>query len=147
MKHTKRSCKIVQVYDYSLSYRHIILKITVYSTSAVDVSLSLFAQLRPQHVNAKSSMPHRVCVRLYHENIYLFIDALSKPINGPPCSDLQVFTTALVYDESNEQYMLSNCNYCCSNFKLNVESKIINETVQLKWFHWNTNRGHDEKME
>ncbi|CAF3102305.1 unnamed protein product [Rotaria sp. Silwood2] len=113
----------------------------------IDVSRSVFAQLRPQHIMVKSSMSHRVCLCLYHQNVSLLIDALSKFINGPACSDLHTFTKILVCDESNEQCMFSNCNYCSNNFKLHVESKIIDETVKLKWFQWNNNRGHAEKKE
>ncbi|CAF2377023.1 unnamed protein product [Rotaria sp. Silwood2] len=113
----------------------------------IDVSRSAFAQLRPQYVVVKSSMPHRVCVCLYHENVNLLIDALSKYVNGSTCSDFQSFTTVLVCDESNEQCVSSNCNYCSNNFKLNIENKIIDENVKLKWFQWNHNRERVEKTE
>ncbi|CAF1275201.1 unnamed protein product [Rotaria sordida] len=113
----------------------------------IDVSRSVFAQLRPPYVMVKSSMPHRVCVCLYHQNVNLLIDALSKYVNGSACSDLQSFTTALVCDESNEQCMSSNCNYCSNNFKLNIENKVINENVKLKWFQWEHNRERVEKIE
>ena len=43
--------------------------------------------------------------------------------------------------------MSSNCNYYSNTFKLNVENKIINETVKLKWFQWNANQGRAEKIE
>lgn len=119
----------------------------VYSTLGVDVSRSMFAQLRPPHIMVKSSMPHRVCLCLYHQNVSLLIDALSKFVNGSACDDLQTFTTSLVCDESNEQCMSSNCNYCSNNFKLNVEAKIIDETVTIKWCQWNNNNGRAAKIE
>ena len=92
--------------------------------SGLDVSRSLFAELRPKHILVKSMMAHRVCLCLYHQNVILLVDVLSKFINGAACSSLQAFTTALACDESNEECMSSNCRYCSNNFKLHIENKI-----------------------
>ncbi|CAF1513785.1 unnamed protein product [Adineta steineri] len=113
----------------------------------LDVSRSMFAQLRPKYVVVKSMMAHRVCLCIYHQNVILLIESLSKFINGTACSNLQAFTAALVCDESNEQCMSSNCNYCSDNFKLHIENKIINENINLKWYQWSNDRGHAEKIE
>jgi hypothetical protein len=126
---------------------YIVRKTMIYFISGIDVSRSTFAQLRPKHVMVKSAMSHRVCVCLYHQNVSLLIDALSKHINGSSCSDLQAFTKALVCDDTNEQCMSSECNYCSNNFNLNVEDKVIDETVNIKWFQWSNNGGRAEKTE
>ncbi|CAF1442485.1 unnamed protein product, partial [Didymodactylos carnosus] len=115
--------------------------------SGVDVSRSLFAQLRPQQIVVKSSMAHRVCVCLYHETVNLLLNALLKHINGLACSSLQAFTGALACDESNEQCMLSNCNKSDHNFELQVKSKVIGEAVKIKWSQWHNNNGRAEKTE
>ena len=119
----------------------------LYSIAGADVSRSLFAQLRPKHIMIKSSMPHRVCVCLYHQNVDLLISALSKYVNGTSCNDLQTFTKSLVCDETDEQCMFSRCSYCSNNFKVNVEAKIVNETVQIKWLQWNNHNGRADKVE
>ncbi|CAF1132322.1 unnamed protein product [Didymodactylos carnosus] len=126
---------------------NIVVKTVVCPISGVDVSRSLFAQLRPQQIVVKSSMAHRVCVCLYHENVNLLLNALSKHINGLACSSLRAFTGALVCDEANEQCMLSNCNKCDHNFELQVKSKVIGEAVKIKWSQWDNNKGRAEKTE
>jgi hypothetical protein len=95
----------------------------------------------------KAAMPHRVCVCLYHQNVSLLIDALSKHVNVTSCYDLSAFTTSLVCDDTNETCMLSACNNCSNNFKLNVEDKTIDKNIFIKWFQWKNSRGRAEKIE
>ncbi|CAF5219604.1 unnamed protein product, partial [Rotaria magnacalcarata] len=67
----------------------------------ISLGRTVFADVRPKYVVVKSSMAHRVCVCIYHENVNLLLNSLCKHVNGSVCSDLHSFTSALVCDESN----------------------------------------------
>ncbi|CAF3560631.1 unnamed protein product [Rotaria sp. Silwood1] len=71
----------------------------------ISVDRTVFAEIRPKHISVKSSIAHRVYVCIYHENVNLLLNSLSKHVNGSFCSDLYSFTSALVCDESNYDCM------------------------------------------
>ncbi|CAF0995156.1 unnamed protein product [Rotaria sp. Silwood1] len=91
----------------------------------ISVDRTVFAEIRPKHISVKSSIAHRVYVCIYHENVNLLLNSLSKHVNGSFCSDLYSFTSALVCDESN---------YDCIN-------------VQIKWYQWKHINGYATKEE
>ncbi|CAF1246475.1 unnamed protein product [Rotaria sordida] len=98
----------------------------------ISVSQTAFAEIRPKHISVKSSMAHRVCISIYHENVNLLLNSLSKHVNGSFCSNLYSFTSALVCDESNYDFMSSNCFTCENYFDLNIKNNVIDRHIQIK---------------
>ncbi|CAF1252625.1 unnamed protein product [Rotaria sordida] len=122
------------------------------ATSALDnasisVSQTAFAEIRPKHISVKSSMAHRVCISIYHENVNLLLNSLSKHVNGSFCSNLYSFTSALVCDESNYDFMSSNCFTCENYFDLNIKNNVIDRHIQIKWYQWKHINGYATKEE
>ena len=91
-------------------------------------------------------MVHRVCVCIYHENINLLLNSLSKHVKGSICSDLHIFTSTLVCDESNYNCMSSNCLTCENYFDLYVKNNVIDKNVQIKWYQWQNINGYATKQ-
>ncbi|CAF1125761.1 unnamed protein product [Adineta steineri] len=117
------------------------------STSDPVIVRTSFAELRPRYVLIKSLMSHRVCVCAYHENVNLLLQVLVKHIKGGMCSDLQTFTSALVYDESNEACMSSNCKTCDKYFETKIRGNIVDLTIKISWLQWKNSHGRAEKQE
>ncbi|CAF3468928.1 unnamed protein product [Rotaria socialis] len=117
------------------------------SGSALDLSKTSFAELRPQYVMIKALMSHRVCVCAYHENVNLLLEALAKHVKGGFCSDLHTFTSSLVCDESNEACMFSKCKTCSKFFEIKFEENIVDFTIKIQWLQWTNNNGRSEKEE
>ena len=68
------------------------------------ISRSSFASLRPKYVRYKSTLPHRVCVCVVHENVNLLLQVLSKEVRGLK-NTLSDYSRQMVCDESKEQCM------------------------------------------
>ncbi|CAF1255119.1 unnamed protein product [Rotaria sordida] len=113
----------------------------------ISVSQTAFAEIRPKHISVKSSMAHRVCISIYHENVNLLLNSLSKHVNGSFCSNLYSFTSALVCDESNYDFMSSNCFTCENYFDLNIKNNVIDRHIQIKWYQWKHINGYATKEE
>ncbi|CAF1442411.1 unnamed protein product [Rotaria sordida] len=113
----------------------------------ISVGRTAFAEIRPKHISVKSSMAHRVCICIYHENVNLLLNSLSKHVNGSFCSNLYSFTSALVCDESNCDCMSSNCFTCQNYFDLNIKNNVIDKHVQIKWYQWKNINGYATKEE
>jgi hypothetical protein len=111
------------------------------------VARTVFAEIRPKHILVKSSLAHRVCVCIYHENVNLLLNSLSKRVNGSVCSNLYSFTSALVCDESNYDCMSSSCFTCENYFDLYIKNYVIDKNVQIKWYQWKTINGYVTKEE
>ncbi|CAF1529237.1 unnamed protein product [Adineta ricciae] len=114
----------------------------------IKLSLSSFQDLRPSNVLYKSSIPHNVCVCIYHENISLLLQALSKYIHGLERIDLHSFINLIVCDPANELCMFGNCTHCINKFKIEINDKIINPTLKIKWMLWSiSEQGRYEKID
>ncbi|CAF1292332.1 unnamed protein product [Adineta steineri] len=113
----------------------------------ISIARTTFAEMRPQHVVVKSSMAHRICVCVYHENISLLLSSLSKHINGSSCSDLRSFTSALVCDDSCYECMASKCSSCKNYFNLHITNNIVDPTVHITWYQWKHINGYAKKEE
>ncbi|CAF1514376.1 unnamed protein product, partial [Didymodactylos carnosus] len=112
-----------------------------------SISRSTFANLRPEHVLYKSTLAHRVCVCIYHENVNLIIRSLSRNINGSFCQDLSTLTSSLVCDETDERCMSSICHKCRDNFDTNIRKNIVNKNVLVQWLEWTNQKGRVTKNE
>ncbi|CAF0950722.1 unnamed protein product [Didymodactylos carnosus] len=64
----------------------------------ISISKSTFQELRPRFVLYKSTLAHRICICVYHENIHLLINVLSKHVTGLKAGDLSAFTSMLICD-------------------------------------------------
>ena len=106
-----------------------------------------FAEIRPKHVVVKSSTAHHVCVCIYHENVNLLLNGLSKHINGSQCSILHSFTSVLVCDESNYDCMSSNCSTCSNYFNSYIKNNAIDKSIQIRWHQWKHTNGDATKKE
>ncbi|CAM4848043.1 unnamed protein product [Rotaria magnacalcarata] len=113
----------------------------------ISLGRTVFADVRPKYVVVKSSMAHRVCVCIYHENVNLLLNSLCKHVNGSVCSDLHSFTSALVCDESNYDCMSSNCFTCANYFDLYIKSNAIDKNTLIKWYQWKYVNGYATKQE
>ncbi|CAF1047601.1 unnamed protein product [Didymodactylos carnosus] len=113
----------------------------------VDLSRSAFADLRPPFVVCKAALPHRVCVCVYHANVDLLLKSLDKCIAGKVCSSLETFTQSLVCNTENEECMFRRCPLCENFFRDEVEQKVIDGNVQIKWLQWANENGRAEKKE
>ncbi|CAF1545908.1 unnamed protein product, partial [Didymodactylos carnosus] len=113
----------------------------------VDLSRSAFADLRPPFVVPKAALTHRICVCKYHENTNLLLKSLEKCVTGKVCSCLKTFTEALVCNSENQECMFSQCPLCDSFFHERVEQKVIDGSLQIKWFQWVNENGKAEKKE
>ncbi|CAF1419565.1 unnamed protein product [Rotaria sordida] len=113
----------------------------------ISVGRTAFAEIRPKHISVKSSMARRVYICIYHENVNLLLNSLSKHVNGSLCSNLYSFTSALVYDESNYDCMSSNCFTSENYFDLNIKNNVIDRHVQIKWYQWKHINGYATKEE
>lgn len=114
----------------------------------IKLSLSSFQVLRPCNVLYKSSIPHNVCVCIYHENIALLLKSLSKHIHGFERIDLHSFINLIVCDPANSLCMFSNCIHCTDKFKTKIKDKMIDSTFQIKWTLWSTSaQGRAEKID
>ena len=107
----------------------------------------VFTETRPEHILVKSSLAHRVCVCIYHENVNLILNSLSKHVNGSICSDLYSFTSGLVCDDSNYDCMSSNCFTCEKYFDLYIKNNVIDKNVLIKCYQWKTINGYVTKEE
>ena len=114
---------------------------------APGVSRTSFSELRPQYVLLKSSMPHRVCVCLHHENVRLLIQPLAKYVAHGVCSDLQTFTNTLVCDVTNETCMFSKCRTCRTYFDDKIKANVVDSTGKIQWEQWTNKHGRTEKEE
>ncbi|CAF1153714.1 unnamed protein product [Didymodactylos carnosus] len=113
----------------------------------VDLSRSAFADLRPPFVVCKVALAHRVCVCVYHANVDLFLKSFDKCIAGKVCSSLETVTQSLVCNTENEECMFSQCPLCENFFRDEVEQKVIDGNVQIKWLQWGNKNGRAEKKE
>ena len=71
----------------------------------VSLSLTSFRELQQMIVLVQSYMSHRHCLRSYHQNVNLLLKSLSKHINRLDLNSFQTFSSALVCDEANKDYM------------------------------------------
>ncbi|CAM4792277.1 unnamed protein product [Rotaria magnacalcarata] len=122
-------------------------KLSSTTQNSISLGRTVFADVRPKYVVVKSSMAHRVCVCIYHENVNLLLNSLCKHVNGSVCSDLHSFTSALVCDESNYDCMSSNCFTCANYFDLYIKSNAIDKNTLIKWYQWKYVNGYATKQE
>ncbi|CAF1310453.1 unnamed protein product [Adineta ricciae] len=114
----------------------------------IKLSLSSFQDLRPSNVLYKSSIPHNVCVCIYHENVALLLQSLGKHIHGFERTDLNSFINLIVCDSANELCMFRNCTRCTDKFKNEVYDKMIDSTLKIKWTLWSiSEQGRYEKID
>ncbi|CAF1608935.1 unnamed protein product, partial [Didymodactylos carnosus] len=113
----------------------------------ISISKSTFQELRPRFVLYKSTLAHRICICVHHENIHLLINALSKHVTGLKAGDLSAFTSMLICDVDDEKCMSSKCIICKNYFKDHITEKVIDKNVQIGWFQWSNESGRARKEE
>ncbi|CAF3406874.1 unnamed protein product, partial [Rotaria socialis] len=104
----------------------------------ITISLSSFQNLRPAYILYKSSIPHNVCVCIYHENIALLLKSLNKHVQGLDTIDLNSFVKLIVCNDQNETCMFHKCAVCADKFKNEIQNKIINTKSLIQWTLWST---------
>lgn len=99
----------------------------------VKISLSKFSTLRPVNVLLQSSMPREVCLCMYHDNVKILCDSLSKEMSSfPPYSGS--FVDHLVCDSSTEECMMGKCANC-PNWLADVKKDAPLDDL-IKWSQW-----------
>ncbi|CAF1497350.1 unnamed protein product [Rotaria sordida] len=151
----KRDTVVIKENGNKITYQKRILlynirgafELFVAENSGVSVSRTFFAEMRPPYVLVESSMSHRVCVCVHHENVNLLLNSLSKHIHGSSCSDLYSFTSALVCNDSDYECMSSSCSYCKNYFDLHIKNNVGDPNAQIKWHQWKNINGYAMKEE
>jgi hypothetical protein len=96
-------------------YFLVVLRSIVYSISGVQVSRSLFAQLRPPHITVKSSMPHHVCVCVYIIKMSICLLMHYR--------DLLMDQLVLIYKHLPQQwYVMNQMNNACHQNVITVST-------------------------
>lgn len=88
-----------------------------HQNSAIKVSLSKFAQLRPRNcVLAGASGTHTVCVCVHHENVHLMLDAINIDKltcnSDHPIKDHHDAIKLILCENPDPKCFLDNCSSC-----------------------------------
>ena len=112
---------------------------------SVDLSRSLFADLRPAFVVPKSALAHRNCLCVYHENVRLLLKDVDKYVDETHCSSLPTFTENLVCSTNDEECMFRSCSICQDFFSEKVQENVSNGNSKITWSQWISENGRVEK--
>ena len=102
--------------------------------SSVKIGFSKFCSLRPQNVLLLGQYPHQACLCVYHENIRLLCDCLSKSI--PDFSNYSGgFVDCFVCSPESESCMFGQCDECPSPVWIESISK-EDLSLMVTWYQW-----------
>lgn len=108
--------------------------------SDIKIGFTKFTLLRPKHCKLFRSLPHTVCVCIYHENIKLLLDTLAK------CTDLKTntgeFISQIVCDDSSKDCMLQLCDLCRNK----IDAFTPTEEIVLEYCQWQNINGRTDKI-
>ena len=118
----------------------------LFTTEHADSSVrrSKFCELRPKHVKLFETLPHNVCVCMYHENVRMLIVSLKK-FTGLPYN-ISDFSHRIVCDTGSEECMTLQCDHCEDKL-IRFAPADIDAESPIKYSQWQRNEGSVEKLE
>ena len=110
----------------------------------LSVGLSKFCDLRPQNVKLFDQIPHNVCVCMYHENVRLILQELSKHTNLAATFD--GFIAQLICNNSIKECFYRQCEDCKDSLDFFVPPPDVAD-IATKYQQWQTINKNAEKVQ
>ena len=110
----------------------------------VPVGLSKFCDLRPQNVKLFDQIPHNVCVCMYHENVCLTLQELSKHTNLAATFD--GFVAQLTCNNSIKECFYHQCEDCKDSIDFFVPPSDVAD-ITTKYQQWQSINKKAEKVQ
>ena len=110
----------------------------------VPVGLFKFCDVRSQNVKLLDQIPYNVCVCMYHENVHLILQELSKRTNLAVAFD--GFVAQLTYNNSIKECFYCQCEDCKDSLDFYVPPSDVTD-IKAKYQQWQTMNKKAEKVQ
>jgi hypothetical protein len=112
----------------------------------VKIGLTKFSTLRPPNVLLSSQTPSNVCTCVYHQNMFLALDAIHSHVPGIPVYSTD-FSASCVLNPESDLCWFGNCSHDGCGFEEKYPLPDTVKNLPAKWMKWQEANGRLAKLE
>ena len=112
----------------------------------IRVGLSKFAELRPPNVLLSSQTPSNVCTCVYHQNMFLALDAIHSYIPNIPSYSTE-FSSSCLLEPEGDLCWFGECTHNGCGFAAKYSLPDNVKDSRAIWMRWQENNGRMAKMQ
>ena len=112
----------------------------------IKVRLSKFAELRPPNVLLSSQTPRNVCTCVYHQNMFLALDAIHSHIPDIPSYTTE-FPSSCLLEPEGDLCWFGECTHNGCGFAAKYSLPDNVKDSRATWMQWQENNGRMAKIQ
>ena len=112
----------------------------------VKIGLTKFRKLRPPNVLLSSQTPSNVCTCVYHQNMFLALDAINIHVPDIPSYSTD-FPASCLLDPGSDLCWFGNCSHDSCGFEAIYPLPDTVKNFPAKWMTWQEANGRLSKLE